>query len=382
MSITNKEDQQAVTPWEVSSKVNYDKLIQQFGCKKIDDNIISEIETLTGTKVHRLIRRGFVFSHRDLDVLLKYYKEGKKFYLYTGRGPSSNSMHIGHAIPFLFCKYLQEAFDVPLVIQITDDEKFLFKNITLEESIKYGEENIKDIIAFGFDPKKTFIFSNVEYAHKFVKNSLKLAKAIKLHQGFKVFGFDENSNLGQIEYPVKQIAPAFSSSFPFLSKYKMCLIPAAIDQDPYFRLGRDYAKILKEKKPASIYSTFLPALQSESKMSASDEKTTIYLSDTRKKIKNKINKEAFSGGRDTLEEHRKYGGNPDIDVSFQYLRYFLEDDKELEEIRTNYIKGIITSGEMKSKCIDVIAGFVEEYQMNRAKVTDEDIKKFKQELDL
>lgn len=46
-----------------------------------------------------------------------------------------------------------------------------------------------------------------------------------------------------------------------------------------------------------------------------------------------INKHAFSGGKDTVEEHRKYGGNPDVDVSFMYLTFFLEDDEQLEKIR-------------------------------------------------
>lgn len=35
----------------------------------------------------------------------------------------------------------------------------------------------------------------------------------------------------------------------------------------------------------------------------------------------------------TTEEHRKNGGNCEVDVSFQYLRFFLEDDNRLEEIR-------------------------------------------------
>lgn len=46
-----------------------------------------------------------------------------------------------------------------------------------------------------------------------------------------------------------------------------------------------------------------------------------------------MNKHDFSGGKDTVEEHRKYGGNPDVDVSFMYLTFFLEDDEQLEKIR-------------------------------------------------
>ena len=68
-------------------------------------------------------------------------------------------------------------------------------------------------------------------------------------------------------------------------------------------------------------------------MSASDENTSIYLTDTPKQIKNKINKYAFSGGGATVEEHKEKGGNCDVDISFQYLKFFLEDDEKLEKIR-------------------------------------------------
>ena len=95
--------------------------------------------------------------------ILNQHEAGKPFYLYTGRGPSSHSMHVGHLIPFMFCKWLQEVFNVPLVIQLTDDEKFLWKDLKMEEAIKMTVENVKDIIAIGFDLEKTFIFSDLMY---------------------------------------------------------------------------------------------------------------------------------------------------------------------------------------------------------------------------
>ena len=60
-------------------------------------------------------------------------------------------------------RYLQDAFDVPLVIQLTDDEKFLWKNLKLEEAHRLAYENAKDIIACGFDVNKTFIFSDLDF---------------------------------------------------------------------------------------------------------------------------------------------------------------------------------------------------------------------------
>lgn len=60
-------------------------------------------------------------------------------------------------------RWLQEAFNVPLVIQLTDDEEVLWKDLTVEQSMKLARENAKDIVAIGFDVNKTFIFSNLDY---------------------------------------------------------------------------------------------------------------------------------------------------------------------------------------------------------------------------
>jgi tryptophanyl-tRNA synthetase len=63
----------------------------------------------------------------------------------------------------VFFRWLQDVFDVPLVIQLTDDEKFLWKDLKVEEAIQLALENAKDIIACGFDVEKTFIFSDFDF---------------------------------------------------------------------------------------------------------------------------------------------------------------------------------------------------------------------------
>lgn len=67
-------------------------------------------------------------------------------------------------------------------------------------------------------------------------------------------------------------------------------------------------------------------------MSASDPNSSIYMNDKTAQIKNKINKHGFSGGQETEEEHRRLGGDTEVDVSYQYLTFFLEDDAELEQL--------------------------------------------------
>lgn len=247
---------------------------------------------------------------------------------------------MGHLIPFIFTKWLQDAFNVPLIIQLTDDEKFLWKDLSVEESNRLAYENAKDIIACGFDKDKTFIFSDIDYissSKAFYTQMLKIQKCVNLNQSCKIFGFDETSYIGKISFPAIQAATAFSAAFPQIFNGKTnvpCLIPCAIDQDPYFRLTRDIAPRLNSHKPSLIHSGFIPALQgATTKMSGSVSTSSIYLTDTPKQIKTKINKYAFSGGQSSIEEHREKGGDCSVDISYKYLTFFIEDDAELEQIR-------------------------------------------------
>lgn len=279
-----------------------------------------------------------------MHTILNLYEQGKSFYLYTGRGPSSDAMHLGHLVPFMFCKWLQDVFDVPLVIQLTDDEKAIWKNIKIEDAMKLSYANAKDIIACGFNPEKTFIFSDLRHIGNntaFLHNVIRIQTCVTFNQVKGIFGFGDSDPIGKIAFPPVQVAPAISSSFPFIFNDARvhCLIPCAIDQDPYFRMARDVTPKLSFPKPALLHSTFLPALQgSKTKMSASNEHTAIFLTDTAKQIKNKINKHAFSGGQATIEEHKQLGGNCEVDISYQWLRFFLEDDERLEQIRKVSLK--------------------------------------------
>jgi len=386
----SKAHEQRVTPFDVSGgvdetgkllPVDYDKLVREFGATPITPALLERFEKATGKRAHRFLRRGIVFSHRELEKILDRYEKGEPFYLYTGRGPSSDSMHVGHAVPFEFTKYLQDAFDCPLIIMLTDDEKFMHSpKITIDDAKRFARENAKDIIGIGFDPAKTFIFSDFSFVGgAFYENMCAMAKRITINQVKGTFGFNDSNNIGEFHFCATQSATAFATSFPHIfgdnpTKVRNipCLIPCAIDQDPYFRQCRDNAEKMKYKKPSLIHSIFLPALQGPgSKMSASIDASAIFLTDTPNQIKNKINRYAFSGGQDTAEKQRELGGNTKADVPFQYLTFFLEDDDELERIRHAYEKGEMMTGEIKQICIKQLQDYVAAFQERRKAVTEE-----------
>ncbi|EOD36360.1 hypothetical protein EMIHUDRAFT_455075 [Emiliania huxleyi CCMP1516] len=374
------EEDVIVDPWTVSGNINYDKLIEQFGSQPLTPALIEKFERVTGRTAHTWIRRGIFFSHRDLDAILDNHAAGKPMYLYTGRGPSSESLHLGHLIPFHFTKYLQDVFRCPLVIQMTDDEKFLWKDLQLDECHRLAAENAKDIIACGFDITRTFIFSDLDYIGSMYPNIVRIQKAVTYNQVRGIFGFDDSCNIGKHAFPAVQAAPSFPSSFPHIFGTRVdipCLIPCAIDQDPYFRMTRDVAPRLGFLKPALLHSKFFPALQgATSKMSASDESSAIFCTDSQKQIRDKVNRYAYSGGRETVEEHREKGGDLATDISYQWLRFFLHDDAELARIGDEYSSGRMLSGEIKAELVKCLVPLVAQHQQARALVTDDVVKTF------
>jgi tryptophanyl-tRNA synthetase len=407
------DDEMVVNIEEVKGKIDYDKLVHQFGSTIIDPSLLVKLERIAAarggrtansgdmTKLHRFLRRNIFFSHRDLHTLLDAVLAGTPVYLYTGRGPSSSSMHLGHLIPFLFTKWLQDTFDAPLVIQMTDDEKFIFKGVYEEDvgdNLDYFAqltiENAKDIIACGFDVKKTFLFSDLDYVGTMYPNIVRIWKAVTTNAVTHIFGFDGSANIGKIAFPAVQAAPSFASSFPTVlqankqSDY-LCLIPCAIDQDPYFRMTRDISHKMMHKghklggKPALIHSKFFPPLQGAmGKMSSSDTNSAIFLTDTPQEIERKIKNHAFSGGQDTKEKQQALGADLEVDVSYQWLRFFLEDDEELEAIGKSYGSGqgdYWSTSSVKARLIQLLQEIVAEHQARRATITDEEVRIWMQE---
>jgi tryptophanyl-tRNA synthetase len=353
-----------VTPWDVEGSVDYERLVREFGTELISEGLMKRLVEAAGESNHMLRRRVF-FSHRDLNHVLDDHQAGRGFFLYTGRGPSG-PMHIGHIIPFYFTKWLQDRFRANLYIQLTDDEKFLeeSRGLTLADTAYWSKDNMLNIAAVGFDPDRTFIFRNTEFMGRMYNIVLKVARKINFSWVRAVFGFNEQTNIGMVFFPAIQIVPT-------LFEKRRCLIPAAIDQDPYWRIQRDISEGLGFYKAAAIHSRFLmPLTGPTGKMSASQPESAVFLTDDPKTVRKKI-WQAFSGGQPTVELHRKLGGNPDVDVAYQWLYYFFEeDDSRMEQIRQDYVSGKLLTGELKEILIEKVQRFLEDFSQRREEAAE------------
>ncbi len=366
----SRDDKFKVDPWNVTGKVDYSKLMKKFGTQPIGNDIIERVQKITGD-VHFMLRRGIFFTHRDFQWILDLYERGDKFYLYTGRGPSDHT-HIGHLVPWIFTKWLQDKFGAKLIFQLTDDEKYLTsEKLEPEDTHSLAIDNALDIIALGFDKKKTEILIDTDNAKTLYTNAIQIAKRITFSTVKATFGFNYTTNIGMIFYTSIQSVPAMLESVR-AGKNVPCLIPHGIDQDPHFRITRDILPRMGYLKPASIQNVFIPSLSGvEGKMSSSDPNHAIFVTDNASTVKKKVNKYAFSGGKTSVEEHRKLGGDPDIDVSFQWLKIMFEpDDSKLKKIEEDYRSGALLTGELKAILIERVNSFLKQHQEKREKGRD------------
>lgn len=96
-------------------------------------------------------------------------------------------------------------------------------------------------------------------------------------------------------------------------------------------------------------------------MSSSDPNSSIFLTDTAKQVKKKINSYAFSGGGRTKEEQMEFGANLEIDIPYNYLTFFLEDDEQLAEIGKKYKEGSMLTSEIKAILIELLQKLLTEH---------------------
>lgn len=358
-------DEFKVTPWEVKGNIDYDKLIKEFGLKPLD-NLPNQFNDLA------IFRRGLVFAHRDFNKIADAIKGKKKFAMMTGLMPSGK-FHFGHkmvADQMIFYQTL----GAKIYLAVADIEAYNSRNPNMTELHETAiREYLTNYVALGLDLKKCDFYFQSKRSNDAKKSNAyySLASMLARHATFNEF----SAIYGEIS-PGKMASALLQASDMLhcqLSEFEgqiPVVVPVGTDQDPHIRLARDISQRIKEFKfnqISSTYHMFLPGL-SGGKMSSSDVTSYIALTDTPEDAKKKINKYAFSGGRATLEEHRKLGGNPDVDVSYQMLKYGLEpDDKKLKQIYDSYVSGKLLSGELKALVIEKLQIFLTKHHDAREK---------------
>ena len=357
-----------VTPWEVKGEVDYTKLIKEFGLKPLGNLPKKFSESV-------LFRRGIIYAHRDFERIIDAISKKKKFVMMTGLMPSGE-FHFGHKMVADQMIFYQK-LGAKIYITVADIEAYNSRNPNMKELRKTAiEQYLINYVALGLDLSKCDFYFQSKRSIEGTKSNAyySLANMLARHATFNEFkSVYGKISPGKMASSLLQAADMLHPQLPeFEGKPLPVVVPVGTDQDPHIRLARDISKRCKEFKfiqLSSTYHKFCPGLKG-GKMSSSDRTSFIALTDTPKVAAKKINKYAFSGGQPTVEEHRKKGGNPNIDVSFQMLLFGLEpNDAKLQKVYDEYKSGKMLTGELKKYLIDKMGVFLEEHHKKRTKAT-------------
>ena len=435
-----------IDPWSSNQSTDYDRIIDQFGLSSL-----SGLDLPAPTKLHR---RGIVFAHRDLDVILGAHQRKESFGVLTGLMPSGR-MHLGHSMVIEQVRYYQE-MGADVTIAVADLESQAIRGISLADGKASARKDyVANYAALGLLSDSTEVYFQSQRS-AVQRLGFQLGKRTNLNEFESIYGFSGETNLAHVQAPMVQVGDILHPQLDEYGGLRPIVVPVGVDQDPHLRLTRglagktnwfnvgpgkrsgalirlsvqeenaealgqspngriDRAKrqsifdgivnnmqtmgfsdIMSNPKegtvmvpsatsqdihrirmqllayertlggqgllaPSSTYHHFAVGLTGD-KMSSSKPKTTIFLDDEISAVEKKI-KRAFSGGQPTIEEHRRIGGNPDIDVAYQYMMYFFEDDDDyLQEINQDYRSGGLLAGEMKQLCIDRATEWLSNHQ--------------------
>ncbi|MBW2965676.1 tryptophan--tRNA ligase [Candidatus Woesearchaeota archaeon] len=336
-----------IDPWGSELVEDYEKIVKDFGLEVFDSKLFP--------KPNRIMKRNVVFAGRDLKQIANAIKSKKRFYVLSGIMPTAEKIHFGNKMVVENIRYFQER-GADAYILVADLEAAAARGVSLEEARKRAMNfHIPAFIALGLDPKKTkfyFQSENMKVTHIASETS----KRVTANEFKALYGSLEP---GRIYSAFTQVGDIL---YPQLEERMPGIIPVGIDQDPHMRLTRDIVRRTKQKynffSPSSIYHKYTPSLDGGLKMSKSKPESLIELPENAKQACKKLMR-AKTGGRDTLEEQKKMGGEPEKCMIFElYKQHLIEDDKELDKVYKDCKKGKLLCGEDKKNCCKLMTKFM------------------------
>ncbi len=348
----------------------------KFSAKELIEDNINLIKNFGAAPISGLsevpdfytFRNGLIYSHRDFNLFYEKIKKGEKAAIVSGLN-ASGSIHIGHLTVFDTNLFFQQKYGMSVFIPISDDESYVSLKVkTQEDGLKNALMLARSIIAYGFDTAKTKLVIDQLYT-RIYNTAIKLSRGINVSEVKATYGYTSDQNVGLHFYPSVQAAHIV---LPQISGIPNVLVPIGPDEDTHLRICRDVAEKYGYRKPAVLHTIYLPGLDG-AKMSKS-KGNAVFLLDKKESIKKNI-MSAFSGGQKSVEEHRRLGGNPDVDISYIYLKSYFLSPPESAALYDDYKKGKLLSGELKSMLLERVMKRIDEFKARYEKVGVKDLEK-------
>jgi tryptophanyl-tRNA synthetase len=401
-----------INPWSSTPSLDIEKTFAEFGIDPIAP-VIADLP-----EVPYFMRRGIVVGHRDYQPIAHAIRNRTPFHILTGFMPSGHP-HLGHLMVMKeVVWHVQQGGSG--YITIADREAHAVRGLSWDMCNEYGKEYLSCLYALGFTGETYFQSRN----DRLKDLAFEAATKVNFSELTAIYGFGPETDLAHADSVITQVADIL---YPQIDREPApTLVPVGTDQDPHIRLTRGIAHKMRmftveerdgyisvrsknapeaamdavkkafprAKKyeghvdirdaqcadvkakvreierahggfafftPSSTYHIFMPGLTG-GKMSSSIPESIISFYEPEAVVRKKV-MGGITGGRMTLEEQKRLGGEPDkCSLYLLNLFHMVTDDAELAEIRRKCMAGEVTCGQCKKETAERVVAFLKDFR--------------------
>jgi len=349
--MANMAEKPLIDPFGESKIQNYEKLFKEFGIEPLKP-LLKKIKS-----PHMFMRRGIDFGHRDFDKFL----ESKNRAVMSGIKPTGE-FHLGSKMIAEKIIYFQKEFGAKAFYAVADIEAYEDNGTPFEQSAKIAIDNVADVLALGLDAKRAYIYKQ-SAEPKVQRLSFLFAPKATMNMLKAIYG---ERKIGLYMAALLQSGDILMPEMEF--GYESTLVPIGVDQDPHMRLTRDIAAKFNVPLPSSIYNKFFRALDGSPKMSKRNPMGYLTLNDQPDAVSRKI-MNALTGGRDTVAEQQRIGGQPEKCMIYELMYFHFEpDDRKITELYNECKSGRLICGDCKKRALEKILAFYEKHQAKKKRM--------------
>jgi len=359
---TTDEKKPIIDPFGTTIIKDYNHLYEEFGIRPFRP-LLTRVPNPS-----MYMRRNVVFGHRDFQHILEAMNTHKDFAVMSGIKPTGE-FHLGTLMTAREVIYFQSQGATAFYC-IADAEAYLDNNISFERSQKFAVGNVADLLALGFNPKRGCIYQQLK--ERRVRDlAIIFARGPTLATMKAIYG---ERHVGLYYSALIQAGDILMPQLKDFGGPKPTVVPVGVDQDPHLRLTRDLAAKFRRKYnfilPSSTVHKIMKGLDGSPKMSKRNPTSYFTLHEKPEVIAKKISN-AFTGGRDTVEEQRRLGGTPENCPVYELDMYqFVEDDDKVVQTYHDCKSGKLLCGEHKNQTTETVLNFVKNHRRERQKFLD------------
>ncbi len=365
-------------PWGDTAVSNYDRLHSEFGIGRLDELV----PRFKHPSLH--MRRAVDFGQRDLGRILDAIDHNASFAVMSGIKPTG-VFHLGTKMTADDMIYFQSLSKKATVFYaIADVEAFNDNGLTFQESSKIAVQNVADILALGLDPERAVVYKQSQEI-RVMRMATIFSKAVTNNMLRAIYG---ERQVGLYLSALIQAGDILMPQLPEFGGPKPVIVPVGADQDPHIRLSRDLANAYHQEfgfiPPSAIYHKLIRSLDGSTKMSKRSAASTFTLDDEPSAAAKKV-LAGFTGGRPTIEEQKRIGGEADkCPIYDLYLFHFAIEDEYARRVYDECYGGIRMCGDCKKELAGIVKKYLEEHARKRnslMKDAEELIEKSRKALD-